>query len=151
MFSIELHEVKFSAGTVSDVIALIKAFKSSPSLEERGSSHRVCGTHAMSRGASSEILARIGQVTADAAENAAHVVSTVAENALPLAEFAANLILDKTAMFSECLGDNLYRLAKVSKTTSARYSVCTPVNGIKPADPLQQETVILPDPPTIRR
>ena len=142
MFSIELHGVKFSAGTVSDVIALVKAFKSSPSLEERGNSQRVCIAHAMSRGASSQILSKLGQVTATATESAAHVLSTVSENALPLVEQAASLILDKTATFSECLGDNLYRLAKASKTTSARHFDCTvKADRIGPGDPTPVESV----------
>jgi hypothetical protein len=121
MFSIELHGVTFCAETVADVIALVKAFKSS-ALEETGNPPRHCMAHAMTEGNSAGVFATLGQLTTKAGENAAHVLSTVSESALPLVQQAANLILDKTAMFSECLGDNLYRLAKASKTASARRS-----------------------------
>jgi hypothetical protein len=93
--------------------------------------------HAMSDGDSLGILARLGQVTANAGENAAHVLCTVSESALPLVQQAASLILDKTAVFSECLGDTLYCLAKASKTVSARRSDCPSarLDGIGLEDP----------------
>jgi hypothetical protein len=95
----------------------------------------------MSSGANSEMLAKLGQVTTNAAESAAHVFFTISESALPLAEQAASLILDKTAMFSHCLGDSLYRLAKATKTASARQSLCSDVkvDAVGLADPSPQD------------
>ena len=145
MFSIELHEVKFSAETVADVIALVRAFKSSSVPEGNDNSNQPCITNATNSGVSSKIFSQFGKVTINAADSATHAFSTVAENALPLVGNAACMILDKTAVLSECLGDNLYRLARASKTASAARQSIRPAieaDAVGHRSPSSQEAVI---------